>query len=67
MELVGTWNTGLAAYLDLALIFLLLRFSLLILFFLHLALIALAHFWNNQVVTRRPKRLLLNTEVNTWI
>ena len=52
---------GLGAYLDLALIFLLLRFSLLILFFLHLALIALAHFWNNQVVTRRPKRLLLNT------
>ena len=41
---------GLGAYLDLALIFLLLRFSLLILFFLHLALIALAHFWNNQVV-----------------
>merc|ERR1719220_373100 len=39
----GTWNTGLAAYLDLALIFLLLRFSLLILFFLHLALIALNH------------------------
>merc|ERR550525_1815985 len=36
-------NTGLAAYLDLALIFLLLRFSLLILFFLHLALIALSH------------------------
>ena len=60
-------NMGLGAYLDLALIFLLFRFSLLILFFLHLALIALAHFWNNQVVTRRPKRLLLNTEVNTWI
>ena len=40
LQLVGTWNTGLAAYLDLALIFLLLRFSLLILFFLHLALIA---------------------------
>merc|ERR1719282_1449336 len=38
------WNMGLGAYLDLALIFLLLRFSLLILFFLHLALIALAHF-----------------------
>merc|ERR1719182_313370 len=37
------WNTELAAYLDLALIFLLLRFSLLILFFLHLALIALNH------------------------
>jgi len=32
---------GGAAYLDLALIFLLLRFSLLILFFLHLALIFL--------------------------
>merc|ERR1719385_539192 len=32
-----------SAYLDLALIFLLFRFSLLILFFLHLALIALFH------------------------
>merc|ERR1719365_565699 len=32
-----------SAYLDLALIFLLFRFSLLILFFLHLALIALSH------------------------
>merc|ERR550534_247761 len=40
---LNPWNTGLAAYLDLALIFLLLRFSLLILFFLHLALIALNH------------------------
>merc|ERR1719220_2567223 len=39
---LNPWNTGLAAYLDLALI-LLLRFSLLILFFLHLALIALNH------------------------
>jgi len=36
----------LSAYLDLALIFLLFRFSLLILFFLHLALIALYHLWN---------------------
>merc|ERR550539_471213 len=34
---------GRSAYLDLALIFLLFRFSLLILFFLHLALIALNH------------------------
>merc|ERR1719458_824557 len=40
---LNPWNTGLAAYLALALIFLLLRFSLLILFFLHLALIALNH------------------------
>ena len=36
---------GRSAYLDLALIFLLFRFSLLILFFLHLALIALNHLW----------------------
>merc|ERR1719270_232350 len=43
-SLKNPWNMGLGAYLDLALIFLLLRFSLLILFFLHLALIALAHF-----------------------
>merc|ERR1719209_1766315 len=37
---LNPWNTGHSAYLDLALIF---RFSLLILFFLHLALIALNH------------------------
>merc|ERR1719220_1144595 len=43
-SLKNPWNTELSAYLDLALIFLLFRFSLLILFFLHLALIALAHF-----------------------
>merc|ERR1719245_152399 len=43
-SLKNPWNMGLGAYLDLALIFLLLRFSLLTLFFLHLALIALAHF-----------------------
>merc|ERR1719270_2305063 len=43
-SLKNPWNMGLGAYLDLALIFLLLRFSLLILFFPHLALIALAHF-----------------------
>merc|ERR1719192_2829385 len=43
-SLKNPWNMGLGAYLDLALIFLLFRFSLLILFFLHLALIALAHF-----------------------
>merc|ERR1719208_598914 len=42
-SLKNPWNMGLGAYLDLALIFLLLRLSLLILFFLHLALIALAH------------------------
>ena len=41
LQLVGTWNTGLAAYLDLALIFLLLRLSLRIRFFLHLALMTL--------------------------
>merc|ERR1719150_3062517 len=43
-SLKNPWNMGLGAYLVLALIFLLFRFSLLILFFLHLALIALAHF-----------------------
>merc|ERR1719373_498817 len=43
-SLKNPWNMGPGAYLALALIFLLLRFSLLILFFLHLALIALAHF-----------------------
>merc|ERR1719209_1513505 len=40
---LNPWNKGHSAYLDLALIFLLFRFSLLILFFLHLALIALNH------------------------
>merc|ERR1719209_1744345 len=40
---LNPWNTGHSAYLDLALIFLLFLFSLLILFFLHLALIALKH------------------------
>merc|ERR1719245_501706 len=41
LSLKNPWNMGLGAYLDLALIFLLLGFSLLILFFLHLALIFL--------------------------
>ena len=59
LQLVGTWNTGLAAYLDLALIFLLLRFSLLILFFLHLALIALNHLWNKPGVTKGPQEVII--------
>merc|ERR1719192_2144368 len=58
-------NMGLGAYLDLALIFLLFRFSLLILFFLHLALIALAHFScrsessNKSLVPLQPPHPLL--------
>ena len=59
LQLAGTWNTGLAAYLDLALIFLLLRFSLLILFFLHLALIALNHLWNKPDVTKGPQEVII--------
>ena len=50
---------GRSAYLDLALIFLLFRFSLLILFFLHLALIALNHLWNKPDVTKGPQEVII--------
>ena len=57
-----------SAYLDLALIFLLFRFSLLILFFLHLALIALFHLWNKPDGDQRTRdEGLFRTEVKTWI